>query len=87
MSKNPVAMAGGAGLAVGQLIENTLDVSSYSSSAGMFINESLQSMGANKTFSVVVGGVASVAAVPASIGVAGAHKAYQGAKWAWNKIF
>jgi len=87
MSKNPVAMAGGAGLAAGQLIDNTLDASSSASSAGMFVNESLQSMGANKTFSVVAGGVATVAAVPNSIVVAGAHKAYQGAKWAWNKIF
>lgn len=86
-SPHPVAKAGGAGLAAGQVIEKTLDVSDYASSAGMFVNESLQSAGANETFSLVAGGVATVAATPASIGVAAGHKAYKGAKWVASEAY
>jgi len=85
-SPHPVAKAGGAGLAAGQVIEKTLDVSNYASSAGMFVNESLKSLGANETFSLVAGGVATVAATPASIGVAAGHKAYKGAKWVAGEV-
>jgi RHS repeat-associated protein len=76
MSPHPVAKAAGGGLAAGQLIEKTLDVSHYSSSAGMWVNEGLQSLGANETFSVATGGVVTVLATPAAIGVAAVDKTY-----------
>lgn len=77
MSPHPVAKAAGGGLAAGQIIEKTLDVSHYSSSAGMFVNEGLQDLGANETASLVAGGVVTVLATPAAITVAAADKGYK----------
>ena len=76
MAPHPVAKAAGAGLAAGQIIDKTLDVSEYSSNAGMFVNEGLQGLGANETFSLVAGGVVTVASTPAAIGVAAVDKTY-----------
>ena len=73
MSKNPVAMAAGGGLMAGQVIEKTLDVSEYSSQAGLWVREKTRdSLG--DTGSLVVGGIATVAATPSAIGYALAAK-------------
>ncbi len=80
MSKNPVAMAGGAGLALGQVIAP--DASDWSSSAGMYVNEGLQGLGVNKTASFVIGGAASLAAVPVTAVASAGKKVGQGAVWA-----
>jgi hypothetical protein len=84
MSKHPVAMAGGAGLAAGQLIEKTLDVSSYSSAHGVATYEGLKKMGANDTFSFVAGGVVTVASTPVAITEAAIDKSAKLAGRAWN---
>jgi hypothetical protein len=76
MSKHPVAMAGGAGLAVGQLVDQTLNVSDYSSRAGVAVYEKLKSAGVNDTASFVIGGVATVAVIPSAIGYAAAAKVH-----------
>lgn len=76
MSKHPVAVAAGAGLAVGQVIENTLNVSDYSSSAGVYAYEKLKGIGVNDNVSFVAGAVVSTAAIPAAIAVAAADKSY-----------
>jgi hypothetical protein len=78
MSKNPVAMAGGTGLMVGQALDKTLDVSDYSSTAGAHAYEGLKRMGVNDTVSFVAGGVVSVVAIPLAIPYAAADKAYKG---------
>jgi RHS repeat-associated protein len=80
MSKNPVAMAGGVGLATGQVLEKTLHVSDYSSAAGIKTYETLKDAGMNDTAAFVTGGVVTVLATPAAIGVAAVDKGYQGAK-------
>jgi hypothetical protein len=74
MSPHPLAKAAGAGLATGHVIEKTLDVSKYSSGAGMFVNEGLQELGANETASLIAGGVVTVASTPVAIGVAAVDK-------------
>jgi RHS repeat-associated protein len=74
MSKHPVAMAAGAGLAAGQLIDHTLNVSDYSSRAGVAVYEKLKEAGLNDTASFVVGGAASLAAIVPSIGYGAAAK-------------
>jgi RHS repeat-associated protein len=74
MSKHPVAIAAGAGLAVGGIIEKSLNVSEYSSQAGVAVYEKLKGAGLNDTASFVIGGVASVAAIPSAIGYAAAAK-------------
>ena len=74
MSKHPIAMAAGAGLAAGQLIDHTLNVSDYSSRAGIAVYEKLKESGLNDTASLIIGGVASVAAIPSAIGYGVAAK-------------
>ncbi|MEQ1844073.1 MAG: SpvB/TcaC N-terminal domain-containing protein [Nitrospira sp.] len=74
MSKHPVAIAAGAGLMAGQLIDKTLNVSDYSSEAGVKVYEKLKEAGLNDTASFVIGGVASVAAIPSAIGYGAAAK-------------
>lgn len=90
MSDNPVAMAGGAGLAIGQVTESTLHVSDYSSAAGMKVYEGLKSVGVGDTTSLVAGGVATVVSTPTAIGVAAVDKSYHAAKsfvgWVGSKL-
>lgn len=74
MSKHPVAMAAGAGLMAGQVIEKSLDVSKYSSEAGIAVYEGLKDAGLNDTASFVLGGIATVAVTPSAIGYAAAAK-------------
>jgi hypothetical protein len=74
MSKNPVPMAAGGGLLVGQAIEKNLNVSEYSSRAGVAVYENLKEASLNDTASFVIGGVASVVAIPSAIGYAAAVK-------------
>jgi hypothetical protein len=71
---HPVAKAAGAGIAAGQLIDSTLHVSDYSSRAGVAVYEKLKEAGLNDTASFVIGGVASVAAIPSAIGYGAAAK-------------
>jgi RHS repeat-associated protein len=90
MSGNPVAMAAGGGMAVGQVIEKTLDVSNYSSAAGVKVYEGLKKMGVGETTSFVAGGVATVVSTPVAIGVAAVDKSYQAGKrlvnWLGSKL-
>lgn len=58
----------------GQLIDKTLNVSDYSSEAGVKVYEKLKEAGLNDTASFVIGGVASVAAIPSAIGYGVAAK-------------
>ncbi len=74
MSKHPVAIAAGGGLMAGQVIDKTLNVSDYSSAAGVKVYEKLKEAGLNDTASFVIGGVASVAAIPSAIGYGAAAK-------------
>jgi RHS repeat-associated protein len=74
MSKHPVAIAAGGGLMAGQLLDKTLNVSDYSSAAGVKVYEKLKEAGLNDTASFVIGGVASVAAIPSAIGYGAAAK-------------
>jgi hypothetical protein len=84
MSKNPVAMAGGAGLAAGQVIEKTLDVSEYASAHGVATYEGLKKLGVNDTVSFVAGGVVTVASTPVAISEAAIDKSVKVAKRAWR---
>ncbi|OFW05979.1 MAG: hypothetical protein A3H96_00125 [Acidobacteria bacterium RIFCSPLOWO2_02_FULL_67_36] len=74
MSKHPVAIAAGGGLMAGQIIDKTLNVSDYSSAAGVAVYEKLKDAGMNDTASFVIGGVASVVAIPSAIGYGAAAK-------------
>lgn len=87
MSGNPVAIAAGGGLAAGQLIEKTLDVSDYASSAGIAVHEGLNKIGVNEKVSYVAGAVVSVASTPVAIGVAAGVKTKQAVQRAWNWIW
>lgn len=80
MSKHPVAMAAGAGLMTGQVIEKTLDVSKYASDHGMAVYEGLKSSGVNDTVSFVAGGVVTVVSTPVAIVEAAADKTFNAAK-------
>lgn len=71
---HPVAKAAGAGIAAGQLIEQTLDVSDYSSAIGIKTKEFGERIGAGETASFVAGAVATVASTPSSITIAAADK-------------
>ncbi len=71
---HPLAKAAGAGLATGQIIDHALNVSDYSSSAGVAVYEKLKEAGINDTASFVLVGIASVAAIPSSIGYGAAAK-------------
>jgi RHS repeat-associated protein len=62
------------GAAAGVGLEKTLNVSDYSSAAGVFVYEKLKSAGINETASFVIGGVASVEAIPVAIPYAAATK-------------
>jgi RHS repeat-associated protein len=84
MSKNPVAMAAGAGLATGQLIEHGLNVSEYASAHGVAAYEGLKKLGVNEDVSFVAGGVVSVVSTPVAIAEAATHKAADLAGRAWN---
>lgn len=83
-------MAGGAGLAIGQVTESTLHVSDYSSAAGVKVYEGLKGIGVGDTTSLITGGVVTVVSTPASIGVAAADKGYHAAKsfvsWVGSKL-
>jgi hypothetical protein len=80
---HPVAKAAGAGIAAGQLIEQTLDVSDYSSAIGIKTKELGERIGAGETASFVAGAVATVASTPSSITIAAADKITGGrfARW------
>jgi RHS repeat-associated protein len=71
---HPVAKAAGAGLAVGQILDQSLNVSDHSSKAGVYVYEKLKGAGLNDTASFVVGGVVSVIAIPSAIGYGAAAK-------------
>lgn len=80
---HPVAKAAGAGIAAGQLIEQTLHVSDYASTIGIKTKELGERIGAGETASFVAGAVATVASTPASITIAAADKITGGrfARW------
>jgi hypothetical protein len=80
---HPLAKAAGAGIAAGQLIEQTLDVSDYSSAIGIKTKEFGERIGAGETSSFVAGAVATVASTPSSITIAAADKITGGrfARW------
>jgi hypothetical protein len=80
---HPVAKAAGAGIAAGQLIEQTMDVSDYSSAIGIKTKEFGERIGAGETASFVAGGIATVASTPSSITIAAADKITGGrfARW------
>jgi hypothetical protein len=84
MAPHPVAKAAGAGLAAGQLIEKTFDVSKYSSDHGMAVYEGLKDLGVNDTVSLVAGGVVTVASTPIAIQEAVTAKAVDWGQRAWN---
>jgi hypothetical protein len=84
MAPHPVAKAAGAGLAAGQLIEKTFDVSKYSSDHGMAVYEGLKDLGVNDTVSLVAGGVVTVASTPIAIQEAVTAKAADWGQRAWN---
>ena len=67
MSKHPVAVAAGAGLMAGQLIENTLNVSDHASSNGLMVYEAMQRAGINEDASFVAGAAVSVVSTPLAI--------------------
>ncbi|MCG7405327.1 SpvB/TcaC N-terminal domain-containing protein [Caballeronia zhejiangensis] len=71
---HPVAKAAGAGLAAGQLIDKTLDVSDHSAAAGVWVYEKLSGAGVNDTAAFVAGGAATVLAIPSAIGYGAAEK-------------
>jgi RHS repeat-associated protein len=73
MSKHPVAVAAGAGLMAGQMIEKSLNVSDYSSAAGLWVREKTKDT-LGDTGSLILGGVATVAATPSAVGYALAAK-------------
>lgn len=83
MSKHPVAIAAGAGLMAGQVIEKTLDVSDYSSSIGLKADEAVGKLGAGETTRLIVGATATVLSTPSAIGIAAADKITGGrfARW------
>jgi hypothetical protein len=80
---HPVAKAAGTGIAAGQLIEQTLDVSDYSSAIGIKTKELGERIGVGETASFVAGAVATVASTPSSITIAAADKITGGrfARW------
>jgi hypothetical protein len=80
---HPIAKAAGTGIAAGQLIEQTLDVSDYSSAIGIKTKEFGERIGAGETASFVAGAVATVASTPSSITIAAADKITGGrfARW------
>jgi len=80
---HPIAKAAGGGIAAGQLLEQTLDVSDYSSAIGSKTKELGERIGAGETASFVAGAVATVASAPSSITIAAADKVTGGrfARW------
>ena len=80
---HPLAKAAGGGIAAGQLIEQTLDVSDYSSAIGIKTKELGERIGAGETASFVAGAVATVASTPSSTTIAAADKITGGrfARW------
>jgi len=65
-SGNPVAEAAGGGMMVGQALEKNLNVSEYSSSAGMWVKEHTEGA-LGDTGSLVAGGVTTIVATPAAL--------------------
>ncbi|MBC7900714.1 MAG: RHS repeat-associated core domain-containing protein, partial [Saprospiraceae bacterium] len=72
----PYVAAFAVGATIGVGLEKTLDVSDYSSSAGMAVNEGLKEIGANETFSLVVGGGVTILATPVAVPIAAVDKTY-----------
>ncbi|KAN0108657.1 hypothetical protein V8E51_008399 [Hyaloscypha variabilis] len=73
-SGNPVAEAAGAGIAIGNELEEHLKVSDYSSAAGMQANQWLKAHGASGDQALIGGAIATVAATPLAIGYAAVVK-------------
>jgi RHS repeat-associated protein len=73
-SKNPIAMAGGAGLAGGQLLEKGLGVSNFSAAHGESARQGLLHLGAGETTSLVGGAVVTVVSTPFALGEALGNK-------------
>src|SRR5205085_709378 len=67
MSSNPYAIAAGAGLIAGQLLESTFDVSKYSAAYGTAAYQGLKSMGLNDTASFIAGGFVTVLSTPVAL--------------------
>jgi RHS repeat-associated protein len=82
---HPVARAAAAGVAVGQLLEKTLDVSDYASAHGVQAYEGLKSLGVNDTVSFAAGAVVTIGATPSAIVEAAADKGVKLAQrfWRW----
>lgn len=74
MSKNPVAMAAGGGLAAGQFLEKSLNVSEFSSQHGLDAQEFAKSHGAGETTALVTGAVVTVLSTPVALGEAATAK-------------
>lgn len=74
MSKNPVAMAAGGGLAAGQFLEKNLNVSEFSSQHGLDAQQFALQHGAGETTALVTGAVVTVVSTPVALGEAAAAK-------------
>ena len=83
---DPVAKAAGAGIAAGQLIDKTLDVSDHSSAAGVRVYEKLKGAGVNDTAAFVIGGVATVAAIPTQSATEPPTRSRAGSDEAWHRV-
>jgi hypothetical protein len=73
-SDNPVLMAGGGGILLGQYAEKKLNVSEYASDHGIAAKEFLERHGVNSDVAFVTGAVVTVASTPIALGEAGVHK-------------
>ena len=80
MSKHPATMAAGAGLAIGQVMEKSYNISEYASTPGMWVTRGLRRLGIPRSVSVAAGAITTVSAVPIAIPVAQTHKHYQDVK-------
>jgi len=67
-------MAGGAGLAGGQLLEKGLGVSNFSAAHGESAHQGLLPLGAGETTSLVGGAVVTVVSTPFALGEAIGNK-------------
>jgi RHS repeat-associated protein len=73
-SDNPVAMAGGAGILIGQYAEKKLNVSEYASDHGIAAKEFLERHHVSSDNAFIAGAVVTVASTPIALGEAAAHK-------------
>ncbi len=74
-SAAPVVGAFAIGTSIGSLLEKTLNVSEYSSSAGAAVHQRLREAGAGDGVATVIGGAASLLAIPVAISYAAVVRA------------